>query len=149
MKNSDIINFHKALCYVRNLEGVKFSYAVTMNKRRLKDTVDSLMKAIEPYDRERERINETYCLRENGKPVIKNGVYMFGSIQTQESCEREIAALKERFKTELDDYAELLEQDTEVSIHKIKMENMPENVKQWQLEALIPMIIDFEPNEGV
>lgn len=149
MKNSEILSLHKALSYVRNLEGVKFSYAVTINKRRLKDIVDSLMKSIEPYDAEREKINERYCLRENGRPVIRNGIYMFPSIQVQDTCEHEIQVLKDKYKTELEEYLKLLEEDSEVSIHKIKMENLPENIKQWQLEALIPMIIDFDQNEGV
>ncbi len=151
MKNIEILSLNFTLSNI-NLKGVKFSYAVAKNLTILKPEVEAITKAneiskdFEAYDNARVEIARKYAKKdEKGEPEVKDGSYVLNG--DKENFEKEIAklqkthekAIKEREK-QVKDFKELLEKETTIALHKIKLTDIPEDITSQQMSAIYPII---------
>lgn len=150
MKNKELMEVYKALTGM-NYAGVKFGYFVAKNISIIGSEIDSIQKAIEPYkeyteyDKERVKLAVKYSKKdENGKPVIENNVYQ---IEDQKAFEEVVNKLREEKKEtiekrnhQIDEYGKLLEEETKITLYKIKEENLPADIKTQDMRAIFNLI---------
>jgi hypothetical protein len=150
MKNNDILNLYDGLSKI-NLKGVKFSYGVAKNIALLKTEVESLSKAQESskefveYDNARIELAKKHAKKDDkGEPVVEKNSYV---IENQEAFDKEFETLKKTHKKALDerenqikDFNDLLEKETDIQFHKIKLEDVPEDISTEQMTTIYDLI---------
>lgn len=151
MKKQDALNLFQGLNTLAGLKGVKFSYAVAKNINILKGEVESLEKSITPseefseYDKKRIELAKKYAeLDESGELKSKD----FKIIFTDEAgFKKALAPLLEEYKDalakrdeQMKEYAELLKEESDVQLHKLKIEDVPEDISTEQMYVLYPII---------
>jgi len=150
MKNKEIIGVYQALSKM-DYQGVKFSYFVAKNLSILGAEIDVINKTIEAseafavYDQKRVALAEKYAKKDaEGKPVVVNNAYQ---IEEQKTFDKEFDKIKKENKTVLDartkqieDYEKLLEEESKVTPYKIKQENLPEDMKTFDLRSIFDLI---------
>lgn len=152
MKKKEVLALFKSLKNLSSLNGVKFAYAIAKNINILKPEVDALNEAMaksdefKAYEVEREEIAKKYAKKtEAGLPMIVNNNYV---IEDEKTFNIEDGKLSERSKDILDarvkqtkEYDDLLETDTGgISLFKIKLSEVPENITVKDMDAIFPII---------
>lgn len=157
MKKSEVLSLYKSLNQLGALSGVKFAYAVAKNINILKNEVESLDKALEPeekfqeFEKERVALLEKHADKdEGGKPkkeTSDNGSEQYVMGDNLKKFEKEFEVLKKDHKEavdardkQIDEYTKLLETDAEVTLHKLKMEDIPESITTRQLAGIYDII---------
>lgn len=160
MKKSETIALYNGLNSVGNLTGVIFSYGVNKNMSILKLEIEVLQKAITPskefneYDEKRVEIVKEYAKKdEKGEFVLVevNGRKSYDVDGREEEVENEIKPLKEEYKEAIEaqekqiaDYNALLETESDVKLHKVKLEDVPKDITAAQMNAIFAIITDEE-----
>lgn len=153
MNKKELLEFNNALKSVSDLKGVKFAYAVTKNKNNIKNEVEAIVEAqnqsdeYKEYEKERIALCEEMAIKdENGKPKINKFNY---EIEDEKAFEVKFDELKEKHKEaiekrekQLEDFELLLEEAAEVKIHKVKIEDLPNDITPKQLEGIFEMLMD-------
>ena len=155
MKNQQLFELFNALNTVTGLSGVRFNYAIAKNIATLKPEILSLQEALKAseefnkYDTERIEIAKKHAKKdENGEPIKQNvGTQEQFIIEDKELFDKEFEALKEAHKEvyearlkQLKDFEDLLEVENPVVLHKIKLSDIPEDIKTEQLAGIYPLI---------
>ena len=157
MKKSGILSLYRSLNQLGALSGVKFSYAIAKNINNIKNEVESIDKALEPdekfqeFEKERVVLLEKYAEKDdNGKPkkeMSENGSEQYVMGEGLKKFEKEFDILKKTHKEAVDardkqieDYNKLLETDSDVTLHKLKMEDIPEAITTRQLAGIYEII---------
>lgn len=117
MKNKEIISLNNGLTNCGNLKGVKFAFAVSKNIKALSAIIEPLSETIKKLQDENAK-----------KDKKKEKVVIDGQIQ--------MVDLK-KFEAE---YKELMEVENEVSLHKVKEENIPEDITVAQLNSIMEIV---------
>lgn len=148
MKRQELYNLLNGFEAVKNLKGVKFAYARAKNKKLvlaelelLKDVLKDSDKFIE-YDKKRIELCEEHCTKDKkGKPVIKNGKYE--GLTKNKEFDKKVEKLNEKFKEVIEqkkknaeEYKALLDGEVDIPLHKIKIEDVPEDITGAQLESI-------------
>jgi hypothetical protein len=153
MTNGHLLDFYYNLCNLGHLTGVKLSYAITINKKKLIDEVISLEAGLNDYHKERLKINKQYAKIINGRPVIINNIYQIDESRLAEYDEA-MCSLKNKYKKELEEHERLMKEENKLTIHKIKLSDInpkcsiePEtgeakDITQRELEMLFPMLYE-------
>lgn len=150
MKNKDLISIYQALSKM-DYQGVKFSYFVVKNLSILGPEIDVIQKTIEPskefteYDTKRVALAEKYAKKDKeGKPITEKNVYI---MEDQKAFDKDFEKLKKESKAVLDartkqieDYENLLDEESKVEPYKIKQENLPEDIKTFDLRSIFNLI---------
>lgn len=134
----------------------KGAYGIAKNKRLLEDEIKSIedaQKAIE-YPAELEEFNtkrlvlcrEYASKDEKGEPIVNNQAFV---IPDRTEFDKELAALREEYKEPLDvrqkideDFHKFLIEETEISVHVIKLEDLPNGITAAQIELLGEIITE-------
>lgn len=136
------------------LQGAKFQYALMRNKNILKSEltlVEGTVK-LDPkyaeYDGKRLELLKKFAKQEDGKPVIEDNHYIIDPGRETEFNEA-VNAMQEEYKDTLlarekvlNDYDVLLEQEISFDLHKIKLEDIPENINGVQMEHLMGLVAE-------
>ena len=150
MKYKQILELNKSLSELK-LPGVKFAYAVARNIQALKPEVTALQEAIkqspeyQAYEKARVDLATKHASKdEKGKPVIVGNEF---AIEDQEAFDKAIEELKEKHKTtieareqQLKDFNELLEKDVDVTLFKVALEDVPQNITTNQMTSIFEII---------
>lgn len=150
MKYIEILNLADALSKI-NLPGVKFAYGISKNLNLLKPEVNALNEARKPspefglYDKERVELAQKHAEKdEKGKTVTLNGQYQ---IVDQEAFDKEFKELQEKHKETLEkrevqmkEFNDLLDKEVEITLHKIKLEDVPQNITTAQMNSIYSII---------
>ncbi len=154
LTNEQVLRLHKGLKAVQSLTGAKFSYAVTKNLRNLHTTVNLLMAKINPtpeflaVDAKRQKLALKHAKMKKGKPVTKitMGVqrYVMRDEKKFKTAFNKIAkdhkkdfAYREK---QFEDFKKLLKKKVFVSLHKIKVSDVPEDINSKQMAEIMPII---------
>lgn len=141
-----------ALANLGGLKGVKFSYGVAKNINIINQEIETFKKAIEPtedfttFENERIELCKKHAKKdENNEPLLKDENRY--DIVDEVAFNKELDTLKEKHKKALDereqqlkDYANLLKEETTVTLHKIKLADVPEEITVAQLESIYDII---------
>lgn len=141
VKKKTIIEIYTALVGIlgdrdNQMEGMveklpfKFSYALNRTKSALKDEIEALQKAEKDesaeFNKERLALCEAFAeINEEGKPVKINGEFKI-SKDKSEAFAMKYGELAERYKPSLDKIKEMLKEDCEADLFKVKIEDVPD-----------------------
>jgi hypothetical protein len=155
MKNWELLNLYQVLSSVSDLKGVKFSYFVVKNLSLIEREIKSLEKVIEAskdyYEFEEKRIElaKKHAKKDkDGEPKTKevNGKKVF-DMESQVAFDKEFKALQKKNKKTLEErekqikeYNELIEQESDIKLHKIKLSDIPEEINVSQMKAIESLI---------
>lgn len=155
MKNKDLYGLQRGLSMCGHLTGVKFAYAIAKNHRLVDTEIGILNDTIKPsekfleYDKKRADICEASAEKdENGKPKIqiKDGSQEY-VIADKEGFDNEINLLQEKYKDEIEnrkkqaeEYKKLLEEESEIKLHLINKELIPDDISVSAMELIMPII---------
>ncbi len=161
-RNIELIQLYNTLHSVGNLKGVRFAYAVSKNIHKIKPHIESLQDSVKPseefqkYDKERLELAEKHAKKnKDGQPNkitdLDNNTQSY-DIENEEKFQKELKKLQSKYKDALEErekqiekYKELLQEEADVELYKIKVEDLPEDITPQQMTNLF-MIIDDEGN---
>ena len=153
MTRENAVVLYQNLQSIGDLKGVKFAYAVAKNSNILKREIDALNTAIKPlpgfeaYDTARVELAKKFAKKdEKGEPVIEDNQYV---LEDKPAFDIGLAELRESFKetleirqTQLDEYKKLLAEEVGLTLHKVKLDDVPKEITVDQMTALQEMIED-------
>ena len=159
MKKLEILQLYRALNTLGQLQGVKFSYAISRNLAVLKPEVEALEKASSPtpefmeMDKERIKLVEEHAEKdEKGKPKKKGNEYVIPE-DKKEDFENAFEAFKLEHKElydarekQIEEYTALLETESEVKLHKVNLVDVPQNITVQQMHAISSFVSDDIPS---
>ncbi len=148
MKRQDLYTLLNGFELVKDLKGVKFAYARAKNKKLVLAELELLKNVMKDsdefieYDKKRIELCEEYCTKDDkGKPVIKNRKY--DGLTKNEEFTKKLNELNEKYKEVIDEkkkraeeYKKLLDEEIDFEFHKIKLQDVPEDITGAQLEAI-------------
>jgi hypothetical protein len=159
VKRKDLVRLWQLIEHHRQIKhNVKVSYFLAKNHKRLQPEIEALEEAIKTsknyrqYDIERARIAKFYADKnENGEPIIQNSSYVI--TQKLDDFNSKLNLLKQRYKEEIEkrekqlqEYSNLLQEEIEFDGHKIKLEELPNEIEPIFIESLMNIDLLIEPN---
>jgi hypothetical protein len=153
MKNRDLFDLAAGLHSCLNLKGFKFAYACTKNLNKLKTEIKMIqgVRKIPPaylaYDADRVKlVKEFSLLDKDGKPIFRDGNFQLDSAKNDE-FKKQLEAIQELHKDAIAEFAkseaewnDLLDAESEITLHKVKKEHVPEEITGEQLENILDII---------
>jgi predicted acyltransferase (DUF342 family) len=136
-----------------DLKGVKVTYALARNKAILKNELEILEKTFVPsekflaYESERSSLLQELAEKDDkGNPKIANNEYVLSPANISVFKEA-LDKLKVTYEKEIKEREEqvakfnsLLEEPISFTLHKIRLEDIPEDINQNQMNLLLPLI---------
>lgn len=160
MNKDKIVTLFKNLPKLDNLSGGKFAYFVAKNISATRSEVEALeaiLKNSKEYDEyEEERVAlalENAETDDKGKPKIIMNQQMQTEYVMKDPLKwiKEFKALNKKHKKvldakqkQLDEYNEMLKEESDVKLHRIKMEHVPANISVAQMNIIVDLIDDAE-----
>lgn len=149
MKNLQIYGFVTNYSKLANLSGVKLTYAITKNFKKASAEVENFeagrkpSEAFQEYDKARMELAQKHAKKdENGEVSMKNGGREY-DIESLTAFQKELEALREEHKAAYDEqmvkeeeFKKLMLEETSVEFHKVKTDNLPEEITTEQMEVL-------------
>jgi pyruvate/2-oxoacid:ferredoxin oxidoreductase beta subunit len=144
---TEIINLYQSLNKLGNLTGVKFAYAISRNISLIEPEIKSIEKSLEQtedfksFEVKRIELVKKFAKKdEKGESVIINNQY---ELENEEEFNKEFELLKEENKEvwgarqkQVDEYNELLKSESTVTLHKINLVDVPQNISVAQLHSI-------------
>ena len=161
MTKQETLSLFRALNALVGLKGVAFSYAVAKNLRRLGEEVESIQKASETskefneYETARIELAKKNAKKDaDGKPVTEEEKDEKGKvvsttfvIENQKTFDKELEALRATHKEaldgrqkQIDEFNALLDEKSDVELHKIKLSDVPQDITTEQMNGILPLI---------
>ncbi len=152
--NGDVLTLFQHLGTLANLVGAKFSYAISKNFNILQDEVKSLSESIQPseeykngFDKERmELLNKLGKKDDAGKLIVVGDENV---LEDQAAFDLEYAELRKKYKEVVDKYDATLKEfealkkePSSVTLFKINIADVPENITVAQLHGISALIIE-------
>jgi hypothetical protein len=152
MKRKEIFDNIQALNSVSELKGVKFSYSVIKNKKKIEEEIKVLEEIIKPtnrysaYESQRIQICEKHAEKDiNNKAIIEDNKFKILDMTT---FDIELNALKNDYlddiserEKQIDEYNRMLDDDIELDYTKIGFNDFPNDITPKQLETISFMIL--------
>ena len=153
MNKGDLLNFNAALTNVANLKGVKFAYAVSKNAQSIESELKAIQEAAKPredfvkYEKERVELCEECSKKDDqGKSISIRGEFQ---MEDRAAFDKKLKKLRKTHEKAIDgsvaqklEIEELLKEDVEVKIHKVAVDNLPEDLTAAQILGISEMIED-------
>lgn len=156
MKKSECLALFRSLNQLGNLQGVKFSYAISKNLNLLKPEIEAIEKTLElpekfkEFDQARVALAERYAEKdekgEAKKEKSENGSEQFVMEDTKK-FDKEFEVLKKEYKEvielrekQIEEYTKLLTEESEVILHKVKLDDVPSEITTKQMAGIYEII---------
>lgn len=121
MKREEIIQLIRNFGEVKDLQGLKFAYAVARN-------INILKPEFERYEKDRIALAETYAKKDkDGKPETKDNTYVFEDVKL--------------FQEEL---KKLNEETIDINLYMVDYKDVPSNISAGQLSSIFSIVKDVE-----
>ena len=161
LKRREALELVAALDAVSNLSGIKFAYAMAKNVKLIASEVEDMQAGLKPskryqeYDNKRVEICKEHSKKDdNGKPVMMplgRGQQGFAGLEDNPEFEVAVEALREEYKSELDEreqlvaeYETALDEDIELDVYTVNLSDVPEDITTGQLKGIIDLVVDSE-----
>ena len=158
MKRKELYALNQAFGTVKFLKGVKFSYAIAKNKRKIEADIELLREAIKPSDRMKEfdekriELAKTHS-KKDGRGEPQKITTLAGQeefvIEDMDAFTKEVEALKELYKDAVEEQDakiaeanKMMEEEISIELEKIGQEDIPEDIMAEQLDSIFLMIKD-------
>lgn len=153
MLNKEIFSLFDGLNELGGLKGVKLAYAIAKNVSVLTPEIEAFKKSLEPtkefsdYEKTRIEILEKYAKKDDdGKPIIEGNEYV---LENKDEALKEIASHSENHKDviearqkQIGEFNDLMDKENAVSLHKVSLKDIPEDVTTKQMVTLLKIIED-------
>ena len=157
MRNRDLYGLLQTLNGLSNVKGKTFAYAVFKNKEKLEKEIEVFQKLQKPphpdfanYDDERNLL----CIMHSKKDEFQNPILVTSpdgnkryDIEDMETFNKEYQELIDKYRYVLDEmdtaqreYNEFMENESLLELHKVKFEDLPEDIDANFLNQLKDMI---------
>lgn len=147
MTKQQAVELYQTLNGFGNLTGSRFAYAVAKNLNHLKSEIQALEAAVKPlpgfeaYDTARVELAKSHAQKdEKGEPIVKGNQFV---IEDLDAFNKALEELKAEHKetldirqTQIDEYIKLLKEDAAITLHKVKLEDVPKEVTVNQMMAI-------------
>lgn len=156
IKRSELFRVKELLESMPKAEKFKFNYAAAKNLRMVKSEIEDMQKTIEAdgkmieYEKARVELCQKYAKKENGNPVIIRGAFQIEEDKMDE-FNVEIEELKKAYSSTLelhrkrvDGYNVAMTEMVDINFHKVRLEDMPADLKPGDLEMILDWIIEEE-----
>lgn len=154
-KRIELLKLNSGLIELCNIKGnVKFAYGILKNKKAIEKELEILEELRKPSEKqdEFEKKRVELCTKhskkdKNGEPKIKDDAF---DIEDKVKFQEELDKLKEKEgfeelekeqKKKKEEINSLLEEEIEIELHKIKLDDFPDELTANQLEK-IDLIIE-------
>ena len=150
MTKLDLVNLFQSLHQVKELKGIKFAYSVIKNINIIKSEIEALQKASESslgfieYEKKRMELAKKFAKKDKGEPVIEGDRYI---LEDEKKFGKEWEKLKKEYEEEvgkrewqIKQYNDLLMEDSDIKLHKIKMADVPQDISVKLLEGIFAVI---------
>ena len=151
MTKQKLVELYQNLKNLGELKGVKFAYGVAKNIGIIQPEIEALQKAINPtedfslFEKERIELAKNHSKKDDkGNPIIENNQFI---MEDTEKFSKEFEALKENHKEAIykrekqtEDYNNLLKEEIEINLYKIKISDVPQDISAKQLEGIFGII---------
>ena len=146
MKKKDLLEIYQTLNSIQKIEGVKFAYAVAKNKKLILPEFESIQEAqkVEKYIEYETKANQLkmeYCDKDKaGNPKIENNRIFFEDLTKKKGeeyrskwseLEKEYAEAIKEFQEKQKEVEKILEEETKLELHKIKIDDIPDNMAKY------------------
>lgn len=155
IKLIEVLNLKQGLESVSTLKGVKFAYAVSKNFKKITPEIEAFDDArkadkdFEAYEKERMALCVKHSEKDKeGNPVmikLPNGQQY--DIKDMVAFEKESKNLKDKHNKAVDqrekqmaDVEKLLQSEVSIDFHKVKFEDIPNDITAVQLQSIDQMI---------
>lgn len=144
MKNRDLIGFSNLINTVISLKGAKFAYAIVKNIKMVQAELEILDKAksekFKEYDKKRMELAKKCAKKDKaGRPVINGNSYI---LEDRESFDFGLKELREEYKEDIKDYEDLMGAEANISLHKIKLEDIPSDITIAQMAVIQEFVVE-------
>ncbi len=150
MTKLDLVNLFQTLHQAKELKGIKFAYSVVKNINIIKPEIEALQKAGEPslgfteYEKKRIELAKKFAKKDKGEPVIDGNSYV---LEDKNKFDKEWEKLKKEYSEELGkrewqikQYNDLLLEDSDIKLHKIKIADVPQDISGKLLEGIFAVV---------
>jgi len=159
MKNIELINLYANLKELKELTGVKFSYAIAKNIKIIENEIENINASLK-QTKEEEEYNKKYkeiCIKhsikdDNGEPIVKReGNYESYSFDNKELFDIDIENLRKENKEVLElikekekNYNKFLNEEisNDIKLFKIELQYIPENITTEQMNNIFEIVIE-------
>lgn len=152
MKRAEAVTLLNNLGKVRNLEGMKFAYAIVKTARKIEDELKTMDEVSKPSPEYVEYYNKglglstKYCKKdEKGNPISKNQI--FQGLEGNVEYEDEKKKLDEQYKgaiefrdKQIKQYNEMMDDEVEFEVHQIDIADIPEKITVEQMAIISKLI---------
>lgn len=121
MKNKELFALSNGIQLCGELKGIKVAFALAKNAKIIAREMEPLLESIKKLQEDNAKKDK------DGKPIIKDNVY-------------EIEDL-EKFNEE---YKKLMDIEVEITLHKIKEEDLPNDISTTQMSIILDLIENKE-----
>jgi len=150
MTNQDLQRLLSGINSCGNLKGVKFSYALSKNRKMIMAELETLQEAIKPseafaeYDKKRIELCEKFADQENGKAKLVNNNYVF-SDENKAKFEKAMEEIKDEEiikerEAQFKEFNELLKKESDFKPFMIAYEDVPSEITASAMDAIIDLI---------
>jgi hypothetical protein len=154
MKRQEIYSIIQTINTVSDLKGVKFSYAIIKNKKKIEEEIKVLEEVVKPsekyaeFEKVRIQLCEFYSEKDaNNNPVVEENKY---KITDQEVFNTELLKIKDEYNTyitdrenQINEYNKMLSEDISIDFTKINFIDLPIDITPKQLED-ISFMVNFD-----
>ena len=156
MKRAKLFEMKPILEGMTHTDGFKFNYAVAKNLRKVKTEIELAQATVEPtremneFQKKRLELCRKHALQENGEPAMKGNRFMIAP-DKQSVFDEEIKKLQSEYQKDIDlhtnkidAFNNALNDLVEIEVHKVKVEDVPKNIKPVELEAILDWVVEDE-----
>jgi len=152
LKKKDLFRLQAGIIAVGNFQGVKFAYAINKNKRKIDREIMLIQESIklsermEEFNKKRKELCEKYAEKDvNGKAVIVGNEY---KILVRDNFNIKLDLLEEEYKEDIEarkkdeeEFNKMVdEDDTDIDLHMIDIDLIPENITVAQMGQIQEII---------
>ena len=151
MTKRELLNLYISLNKLGHLQGVKFAYGIAKNINILRPEVEAIQKAQDAapeyikFDQERIDLAQSMANKdEKGNPETNGMSY---AITLREDFDREFKKLQDKYdeaikdrEKQMGEYEELLKEEVEVKLYKIKLSELPEAITTEEVNKIFNII---------
>lgn len=157
MTNTNVLELHNVLLGLKGLKGIKFNYAISKNKALLDAEVKSIHSALDmsdeykAFEEKRIELAKEYAKRDDTNTPLEERNPQTGQtkfiMKDQQAFDVAFKVLSDENKElvdarkkQIEDFNLFLDKENELSLYKIKLEEIPEDITTEQMVGIYPLI---------
>lgn len=156
MTKGEAVSMFNTINAMVYMTGARFTYAIAKNMNSLKEEVQALAKILEQddemkaFEEKRIELAKKHAKKDEktGNPIsVKNNYVLLDEAAFEKEYQQlreENKEVVEKYDKQVAEYSELLKEDCDIKLHKVRLEDVPAEVNAMQMTAIMHMIVEPE-----